>query len=33
MPRTSFPELMTIADPDWYILIIIFRYPLQPILD
>lgn len=32
MMSTTSPELMTIADPDWYILIIIFRYLLQPFL-
>lgn len=32
MLSTTSPELATLADPDWYILIIIFRYLLQPIL-
>lgn len=32
MLSTTSPQLATIADPDWYILIIIFRYLLQPFL-
>lgn len=32
MMATTSPELMTIADPDWYILVIIFRYLLRPFL-